>query len=108
MDYEFAKNLFNSYTPFVFWVAAISYAFMVNGLMNVLFIFSFSRQQFSLKAISIATLVNLIVGVLLSRMFGLEYAVYGLLVGSIVFWAYSFVYSIKIFKKLEFYYYSSF
>ena len=108
MDYEFAKNLFNSYTPFVFWVAAISYAFMVNGLMNVLFIFSFSRQQFSLKSISIATLVNLIVGVLLSRMFGLEYAVYGLLVGSIVFWAYSFVYSIKIFKKLEFYYYSSF
>ena len=108
MDYEFTKNFFDSYTPFVFWIAAISYAFMVNGLMNVLFIFSFSRQNFSLKAISIATVVNLIVGVMLSRMFGLEYAVYGLLVGSIVFWAYSFAYTVHMFKKLEFYYYSSF
>ena len=108
MDYEFTKNFFDSYTPFVFWIAAISYAFMVNGLMNVLFIFSFSRQNFSLKAISIATVVNLIVGVIFSRMFGLEYSVYGLLVGSIVFWAYSFAYSIRMFKKLEFYYYSSF
>ena len=107
-DYEFTKNFFDSYTPFVYWVAAISYAFMVNGLMNVLFIFSFSRQNFSLKAISIAMAVNIIVGVILSRMFGLEYAVYGLLAGSIVFWVYSFSYSVKMFKKLEFYYYSSF
>jgi len=107
-DYEFTKNFFDSYTPFVFWVSAISYAFMVNGLMNVLFMFSFSRQNFSLKAIGIATVVNLIIGILLSRMFGLEYAVYGLFVGSIVFWAYSFIYSVRMFKKLEFYYYSSF
>jgi len=107
-DYEFTKNFFDSYTPFVYWVAAISYAFMVNGLMNVLFIFSFSRQNFSLKAISIAMIVNLVLGVMLSRMFGLEYAVFGLLVGSIVFWVYSFAYSVKMFKKLEFYYYSSF
>jgi len=108
MQYDFTKNFFDSFTPFVYWVAAISYAFMVNGLMNVLFMFSFSRQHFSLKAISIATIVNLIVGIILSRMFGLEYAVYGLFVGSIVFWAYSFSYSVKMFKKLEFYYYSSF
>ncbi len=107
-DYKFTKNFFDSFTPFVYWVAAISYAFMVNGLMNVLFIFSFSRQSFSLKAIGISTIVNLIVGMIFSRMFGLEYAVYGLLVGSIVFWAYSFTYSVKMFKKLEFYYYSSF
>jgi len=108
MDYKFTKNFFDTFTPFVFWIASVSYAFMVNGLMNVLFIFSFSRQNFSLKAVTIATVVNLIVGVVLSRMFGLEYAVYGLLLGSIVFWAYSFAYSIKMFKKLEFYYYSSF
>ena len=107
-DYEFTKNFFDSYTPFVYWVSAVSYAFMVNGLMNVLFMFSFSRQNFSLKAIGVAAVVNLIVGVLLSRMFGLEYAVYGLFIGSIVFWAYSFAYSVQMFKKLEFYYYSSF
>ena len=105
---KFTKDFFVSFTPFVYWIGAISYAFLVNGLMNILFIFSFSRQNFALKAIGIATIVNLIVGVILSRMFGLEYAVYGLLCGSIVFWIYSFVYSIQMFKKLEFYYYSSF
>lgn len=107
-DYEFMKDFFDSYTPFVYWVGAISYAFMVNGLMNVLFIFSFSRQNYSLKAISMAMVVNLIVGVILSRMFGLEYAVYGLLAGSIVFWVYSFLSAVRMFKKLEFYYYASF
>lgn len=107
-DYAFTKDFFKSFTPMVYWISSISYAFMVNGLMNVLFIFSFSRQNFSVKAISIATIVNLVVGVILSRMFGIEFATLGLLTGSIVFWAYSFIYSIRMLKKLEFYYYSSF
>jgi hypothetical protein len=107
-DYLFIKNFFNSFTPFVYWIAAISYAFMINGLMNVLFIFSFSRQGFSVKSIVIATCVNVLVGVIVSRMFGLEYAVFGLFVGSVVFWWYSFTYTVKMLKKLEFYYYSSF
>lgn len=106
--YLFFKNFFNSFTPFVYWVAAISYALMVNGLMNVLFIFSFSRQGFSVKSIMIATIVNILVGLVLSRMFGLQYAVFGLFVGSAVFWWYSFNYAAKMIKKLEFYYYSSF
>ena len=108
VDYEFTKDFFKSFTPFVYWIAAVSYAFMVNGLMNVLFMFSFSRQNFSLKAILTASVVNLLIGVVLSRMFGLEYAIYGLLFGSIVFWAISFYYSVEMFKKLEYYYYSSF
>jgi len=107
-DYGFTKDFFKSFTPFIYWVAAVSYAFMVNGLMNVLFMFSFSRQNFSVKAIFTASIVNLLIGVILSRMFGLEYAIYGLLFGSIVFWAISFYYSVKMFKKLEYYYYSSF
>ena len=107
-DLVYVEIFFRGYTPFVYWIAAISYSFMVNGLMNVLFIFSFSRQNFSVKSILIATIVNVTLGMILSRMFGLEYAVFGLLVGSIVFWAYSFNYSTRILKKLEFYYYSSF
>ncbi len=107
-NFEYMANFFSGFTPFVYWVAAISYAFLVNGLMNVLFIFSFSRQNFSVKAILIATFANVIVGTILSRMFGLEYAVIGLFVGSIMFWALSFNYTINMLKKLEFYYYSSF
>jgi hypothetical protein len=104
----FLDNFFHGFTPFVYWVAAVSYAFLINGLMNVLFIFSFSRQHFSVKSIVVATFVNIIVGVILSRMLGLEYAVFGLFFGSVVFWAYSFFYAVKMLKKLEFYYYSSF
>ena len=107
-DFKYIENFLKGYTPFVFWIAAFSYAFLVNGLMNVLFIFSFSRQNFSVKSIAIATLINILFGMILSRILGLEYAVFGLLIGSIVFWAISFNYATHMFKKLEFYYYSSF
>ncbi len=107
-NFTYIQNFFTSYTPFVYWVGAISYAFMINGLMNVLFIFSFSRQNFSVKAILIATFVNITIGMILSRMFGLEYAVFGLFVGSILFWVLSFRYTVNMLKKLDFYYYSSF
>jgi hypothetical protein len=107
-DNKYIENFLNSYTPFVYFISSISYAFMVNGLMNILFIFSFSRQDFSVKSISLATLINVLTGVILSRIFGLEYAVFGLLFGSLVFWAFSFNYAASMLKKLEFYYYSSF
>ncbi len=107
-ELSYVENFFNGYTPFVYWIAAVSYAFMVNGLMNVLFIFSFSRQNFSVKSITIATFANVTLGMILSRMFGLEYAVFGLLLGSILFWGLSFNYAVNMFRKLEFYYYSSF
>ncbi len=108
MHYEGVSIFFKSYTQFVYWVGALSYAFMVNGLMNVLFMFSFSRQGFSLNSIVIAAIINIIVGIILSRIFGLQYAVFGLLIGSIVFWYISFNYAKKMFKNLEYYYYSSF
>lgn len=107
-DYEYTQVFFHSYTPYVFWIAAVSYILVVNGLMNVLFIFSFSRQQFSVKSIAMGMMVNILVGIVLSRMFGLQYAVWGLFTGSVVFWIYSFFYATKMFKKLSFYYYSSF
>ncbi len=107
-DYKYIENFLNGYTPFVYWVAAISYAFMVNGLMNILFIFSFSRQNLTVKAILIATFVNIIIGMILSRMIGLEYAVVGLFAGSVVFWGLSFSYTVNMLKRLDFYYYSSF
>lgn len=107
-DNKLVNMFFDSYTPFVFWIASISYAFVVHGLMNVLFIFSLSRQHFSLRAITVGALTNIIVGIILSRMFGLEFAVLGLLVGSLVFWAFSYSYALRMFKKLEYYYYSTF
>jgi len=104
---EYLSNFFNSYTPYIYWYASIGYVFLVHALINILFIFSFSRQMFALKAIIMAVIVNIILGIILSRSLGLEYAVIGLLIGSIIFWYYSFKYALKMFNRLEFYYYSA-
>ncbi len=106
--YTFLSNFFNYPTSFVYLIASIAYAFLVNALMNVLFIFSFSRQQFSVKSALFATFINILSGMILSRILGYEYAVFGLLLGSLVFWAYSFNFAVKMFRNLDFYYYSSF
>jgi len=104
---HFLENFFQSYSPYVYWYAAIGYAFLVHALINVLFIFSFSRQMFAVNSITMAVIFNIIFGIILSRTISLEYAVYGLLVGAIVFWFYSFKYALKMFNRLEFYYYSA-
>jgi len=98
---------FQSYTPYVYWMSAISYIFLVHGLINILFIFSFSRQTFAVKAAGYAFLLDIITGMILSRSVGLEYAVIGLLVGSLFFWYFSLKYAFGMFKKLEYYYYSA-
>ena len=104
---EFLKNFFESYTPYIYWYASIGYVFLVHALINILFIFSFSRQVFAVKAITMAVMINLILGIILSRSIDLEYAVIGLLIGSIVFWWFSFKYALRMFNRLEFYYYSA-
>ena len=106
--YKYLHVFFHSFTPYVYWIAAVSYALVVNGLMNVLFIFSFSRQNFSVNSILVAVAINIIGGLILSRMFGLQYAVLGLFFGSVIFWLISFRYAAKMVRKMEYYYYSAF
>ena len=103
----YLKGFFSSFTPFVYWIAAISYIFLVHGLINILFIFSFSRQTFAVKAAAYAFLLDIIIGMILSRSIGLEYAVIGLLVGSLFFWYFSVKYTLRMFRNLEYYYYSA-
>ena len=105
--FDYLVDFFKSYTPFVYWGAAISYLFLVHGLINILFIFSFSRQTFAVKAAGYALLTDIVIGIILSRSIGLQYAVVGLFVGSIFFWYFSLKYTIKMFKNLEYYYYSA-
>jgi hypothetical protein len=100
-------DFFLGYTPFVFWIASISYVFLVHALINVLFIFSFSREVIVTRGIVIATIADVIIGMILSRAFGAEFAVFGLLIGSLIFWVYAFGYALKMFKNLDYYYYSA-
>jgi len=99
---------FSAEAEFVYFVAAIAYAFLTNALMNVLILFSFSRQYVALKAIVIAVLVDFVVGIVLSKMAVKYFAVFGLLAGSVVFWFVTYRFVKKMFEKLDYYYYSAY
>ncbi|MBL8290512.1 MAG: hypothetical protein JNN08_01675 [Bryobacterales bacterium] len=68
----------------VFW-ALIGYLFLVFGLWNTSLLFSLSLPKPVLEAIGAAVVADLVVGYLLSRVFGYEAAVGGFVVGALVF-----------------------
>ena len=106
--WEFLDVFFVDPTPLIFIIAAISYAFLSNALTNILFFFSYSRYKAVLKGIMIGTIVNIFIGLILSRSLGYEYAVIGLLAGSIVFWGFVIHFGNRFFKNLDYYYYSAY
>lgn len=107
-EWDFVDVFFVDPTPMIYIVAAISYAFMSNALTNILFFFSYSRYKAVLKGIGVGLLINVFLGLLLSRLLGYEYAVYGLLVGAVVFWAFVIHFGDRFFKNLDYYYYSAY
>jgi hypothetical protein len=105
---EIRDFFLNPMTTKVFWIAGISYLFVVIGLLHSLFFFRLNKPSFAVYAITGAFLVNFIVGFICSRIFGLEYAVIGLLAGSITFAAISGRMAKSFFERLDYYYYSAF
>jgi len=98
----------NQVSHFVFVTSLVSYGFLAVGLMNAVTMFSLSQPQKVINAITPALLVNLVVGFVLSRWFGYEYAVIGLLTGSMVFLLLSSWQVFSVLRKLDYYmYYSS-
>jgi len=103
-----AKSLFiNNETHLVFIVAIIAYAFVAVGLMNAVTLFSLSQPDFVTRAIWIAFLVNIGLGFLLSRWVEYHYAVFGLLIGSIVLVVLSTIQVRRVFRKLDYYIYAA-
>ncbi len=98
----------NPVIPKVFWMASISYLFLVLGLLNSLFFFTLNRPSFVMYAMVIATAVNFIVGYVCSRVISLEYATIGLMAGSITFACVTGWMARRFFKRLDYYYYSAF
>lgn len=101
-------SLINDTAILVYWVSAVSYLFVVWALLNNVFLFSSSRPGFALRGTAVALLVNLVVGFVLSRTIEYWAAVFGLFAGSIVLWAISTYYVIKMLKDMDYYSYSAF
>ncbi|MDX1637856.1 MAG: hypothetical protein R3281_07805 [Balneolaceae bacterium] len=98
----------NPMTPRVFWIASISYLFLVYGLLNSLFFFTLNRSSFVMYPMILATVVNFFVGYVCSRAISLEYAAMGLLAGSLTFAVVTGWLARTFFKRLDYYYYSAF
>ncbi|HAV43131.1 TPA: hypothetical protein DCX15_03855 [bacterium] len=102
------EHFFNPITYFVFFFAAVGYAFLVWGLFNSVFFFALSRPKFALVSIIAGFVVDFVVGFILSRLFGYYWGVLGLTCGAIVFMVISTLYASKVFNSLDYYYYSAY
>jgi len=92
----------------VFYFASVSYLLLAVGLMNNLFFFTLWKPDFGLRSIRIALIVDLIVGILASRLISWEYGVLGFLAGSFTFAILSTQYMLKFIRTLDYQYYSAF
>ncbi len=105
---EIADFFANPMTFKVFWLASIGYLFLIYGLLNSLFFFTLNRPEMVMYAMIGSLFVNFITGFLCSRIFGLEYAVIGLIAGSLVFSISTGILAKRFFKHLDYFYYSAY
>ncbi len=90
----------------VFLISLISYTTLAIALLNSVILFSFSQPSLVTWSLTKALYVNIIVGFILSRRFEYEDAVYGLLIGTIVFFVLSTYKVIILLRDLDYYIYA--
>lgn len=102
------KSLFASpETYLVFIVSLIAYVIVAVALMNAVILFSLSQPDFVVRSIWISLLVNVGSGFLLSRWIDYHYAVFGLLLGSIVFLYFTTKHVVRVLRNLDYYLYAA-
>lgn len=89
-------------------IGSVGYLFLTWGMLNSLYLFSLNQPKIPVKAITISIIVNLIVGILLSRTVVYYYSSIGMLVGSFVFMIITLIECRKYFKNLDYYYNASY
>lgn len=95
-------------TRTVFWCAALGYLLLAVGLHNLLFPMMLSAPRPALQSFLYALGANVIIGLLLSRIFHYEYAVVGLLAGSLVLAVVSFVQTRRFLDSFAYHYYAAY
>lgn len=104
----FGKHLIASAkTEFVFIVALAAYAILAVALLNAVFLFSLSQPKAVNQALVPALLLNFASGFLLSRWVDYYYAVFGVVLGSILFLFLSFRAIRQVLSKLDFHLYET-
>lgn len=98
---------FKGTTKFVFIWALTGYAIVSVALMNALIMFCLSQPELVYRSIMYACVTNLVLGFLLSRWVDYSWAVFGLVVGALVFTFISSRQVISMLSKLDYYLYSA-
>ena len=89
-------------------LGGLGYIFVAWGMLNSLYLFTLNKPAKPLNAILIALLVNVLVGLLASRLISYEYSVVGMLVGAITFMLLTLKSTLVFFKNLDYYYYAAY
>ncbi|NTW05077.1 MAG: hypothetical protein HGA27_03020 [Peptococcaceae bacterium] len=101
-------NIFTTATTsFVFIWAIVSYTIFTIALLNALILFCFSQPELVYKPLVFSLLLNLVLGFMLSRWVDYSWAIFGLLVGTIVFTYLTTRAVFKLIKNLDYYLYSA-
>ncbi|MBN1994500.1 MAG: hypothetical protein JW953_17515 [Anaerolineae bacterium] len=108
-DVKAVRDFFaNPITFWVFYWAVVGYSFLVWGMLNSVFFFFLSRPWHTIRMMGIVLIINILVGFILSRMFAYWLGVVGLTVGSFFFAVLMTWYAVKVFRNLDYYYYSAY
>jgi len=97
----------NRISYWVFGWAVLGYALIAAGLMNVLLLFCLSRPEPVLRVLGLAWLVDVVVGFVMSRQLGYQWAVCGLVAGALAFFLQSTYWCRSILRELDYQYYAS-
>jgi hypothetical protein len=97
----------NPITKSVFFWALIAYVFVAVALMNAVILFSLSQPKLAIQSIWPAMALNMVVGFLCTRWWGYEFAVIGLLTGSLAFLIISTRNVHLMFRRLDYYLYAA-
>lgn len=89
-------------------MGAIGYTLLTFGMFNVLYMYTLNKHKKSLNNIIIACLVNIVIGLLFSRIIAYEYSALGLCFGALAFMILTTVDTVKFFKNLDYHYYASY
>lgn len=92
-------------TYIVFYIALLSYAIVSVSLLNSVVMFSLSEPMYALRATLNALGIDALVGFVFSRWLGSDFAVVGLLVGSILFLLMTTKAVYKVLDQLDYYLY---
>jgi len=102
------KESLNNLSIRVCIIGSFGYLFLAWGMLNTLYMFTLNQPKKPIKALVIALLINLCVGMVMSRVVAYELSVVGMFLGAITFLVITLKDCVNFYKNLDYYYYATY